>query len=141
MPCASPLPLSCLPASALLQPHHETDDFGDGFEVFVGDEIVDVDAGEQGAGRRGAAPVGPYAPARPDHQIAAQPARTAARDAGGPVALEGRLLGLLGPSPTDENVLIRTLGVAAAVVAPVILSLELDGRITRLAGGRIALAV
>lgn len=93
--------------------------------------------GEQGGVPRAAA-VGPH---DADHTTPVRPARTAPRDTGGPVALEQRLLDLLGPSPTDENVLIRTLGVAAAVVAPVILSLELDGRITRLAGGRIALAV
>lgn len=95
-------------------------------------------SGEQGAETHAAVPVRPH---DADRKTAVPPARAAPRDAGGPVALEQRLLGLLGPSPTDENVLIRTLGVAAAVVAPVILSLELDGRITRLAGGRIALVV
>lgn len=62
------------------------------------------------------------------------------RDAGGPVNLEGRILARLGPSPTGENMLIRDLGVPAAVLAPAILSLELSGRVQRMAGGRLALS-
>ena len=62
------------------------------------------------------------------------------RDAGGPVNLEGRILARLGPSPTEENMLIRDLGVPAAVLAPAILALELSGRVQRMAGGRLALS-
>ena len=58
---------------------------------------------------------------------------------GGPVNLEGRILSRLGPSPTEENILIRDLGVPAAVLAPIILTLELSGRVQRLSGGRLAL--
>ena len=54
--------------------------------------------------------------------------------------LEDRILGQLTPSPTDENDLIRDLGMAASAVSAALLSLELQGRITRLAGGRLALA-
>lgn len=54
--------------------------------------------------------------------------------------LRRRLLHLLGPSPTDEDSLIRDLGIAPARLAPTLLDLELDGTITRLPGGRIALA-
>lgn len=61
-------------------------------------------------------------------------------DAKGPVQLEGRILSRLGPSPTEENDLIRDLGVPASAVSSVILSLELQGRVTRLAGGRLALS-
>lgn len=60
-------------------------------------------------------------------------------DAGGPVAVERRILNLLGPSPTDENMLIRDLGLTAAVVSAAILNLELAGRIVRVPGGRVAL--
>ena len=42
--------------------------------------------------------------------------------------------------PTEENDLIRDLGVPAATASAVILSLELQGRVTRLAGGRLALS-
>ena len=58
--------------------------------------------------------------------------------AGGPVNLEARILSRLGPSPTEENLLIRDLGVPAAVLAPVILTLELSGRIQRVSGGKLA---
>lgn len=60
-------------------------------------------------------------------------------DQGGPVNLEARILTRLGPSPTEENLLIRDLGLPAAAIAPAILALELSGRVQRLAGGRIAL--
>ena len=56
------------------------------------------------------------------------------------LALPERLLSLIGPSPTEEDSLIRDLGVSPAQLAPVILDLELAGRIQRLPGGRIALA-
>lgn len=58
---------------------------------------------------------------------------------GGPVNLEERILARLSPSPTEENLLIRDLGLPAAALAPAILSLELAGRVRRMAGGRIAL--
>lgn len=53
--------------------------------------------------------------------------------------LARRVLEKLGPHPTDENLLIRDLGLSAATLAPVILSLELAGRVERLAGGALAL--
>lgn len=80
----------------------------------------------------------PRAPAQPDG-----PAHAACPPAACPPgsSLEGRVLALLGPSPTEENQLIRDLGVSAAMLAPVLLNLELDGRIIRMPGGRIALCV
>ena len=78
-----------------------------------------------------------------DGQAALDRARTRrpgpSADAGGPVAVERRILNLLGPSPTDENMLIRDLGLTAAVVSAAILNLELAGRIVRVPGGRVAL--
>lgn len=62
------------------------------------------------------------------------------RDAGGPVGLERRLLALLGPSPVPEEELLRHLGIATAMLLPVLTRLELDGRIQRSAGGRWQLA-
>lgn len=79
----------------------------------------------------------PRAPARPAQTTRADPPRT--RDAGGPVNLEARILQRLSPSPCDEDDLIRQLGISAAVASAAILSLELQGRLTRLAGGRLAL--
>ena len=53
--------------------------------------------------------------------------------------IEDRILSRLSPSPTEEDMLIRDLGLSAAVLNPAIQSLELQGRLTRLAGGRLAL--
>nr|WP_246087635.1 hypothetical protein [Paracoccus marinus] len=72
-----------------------------------------------------------------DHARATRPGPSPA--AGGPVAVETRILGLLGPSPTDENLLIRDLGLTPAAVGAAILNLELAGRVIRVPGGRVAL--
>lgn len=77
-------------------------------------------------------------PPAPVRQVAPPPERIAPPADATP--LEDRILGQLTPSPTDENDLIRDLGVAASAVSAALLSLELQGRITRLAGGRLALA-
>ncbi len=79
------------------------------------------------------------APARPV-AIATPEPLPPPRDQGGPIQLESRILQRLSPSPTEENDLIRDLGVPAATASAVILSLELQGRVTRLAGGRLALS-
>lgn len=103
-----------------------------------------VDALARGDGQGGAAPDrAEPAGAEPRRPTAtAAPALTpgTARDAGGPVQLEARILSRLGPSPTEENDLIRDLGVPAASASAAILSLELQGRLTRLAGGRLSLS-
>ena len=56
-----------------------------------------------------------------------------------PMQLEHRILSQLTPSPTEENDLIRDLGMTASAVSAALLSLELQGLVTRLAGGRLAL--
>ncbi len=53
--------------------------------------------------------------------------------------IEARVLSHLSPSPTEENALIRDIGVPASVLTPVLLRLELSGQLARLAGGRLAL--
>lgn len=55
-------------------------------------------------------------------------------------ALHQLILDRLGPSPVAEDQLIRDLAAPATAVAPVLVDLELDGRITRQAGGLLALA-
>lgn len=60
------------------------------------------------------------------------------RDTGGPAGLEARIMAWLSPSPSDEDDLIRRLGVPASVANSAILSLELQGLLTRMAGGRLA---
>jgi DNA processing protein len=57
-----------------------------------------------------------------------------------PIALENRILSQLTPSPTEENDLIRDLGITASAVSVALLSLELQGLVTRMAGGRLALS-
>lgn len=56
-----------------------------------------------------------------------------------PVDIESRILSRLTPSPTEENDLIRGLGLTAQHASAAILSLELQGRLIRMAGGKLAL--
>jgi DNA processing protein len=56
-----------------------------------------------------------------------------------PAQIEARILSRLGPSPSDENDVIRDLGLPAAAANAAILSLELQGRLLRVPGGRLAL--
>ncbi|MDQ1900653.1 DNA-processing protein DprA [Paracoccus sp. WLY502] len=56
-----------------------------------------------------------------------------------PAQIEARILSRLGPSPSDENDVIRDLGLPAAAASAAILSLELQGRLLRVPGGRLAL--
>ena len=53
-------------------------------------------------------------------------------------ALHSKILDRLGPSPLAEDQLIRDLAMPAAFVAPELLSLELEGRIQRQAGGLLS---
>lgn len=55
-----------------------------------------------------------------------------------PVDLAGRLLELIGPAPSPEDLLIRSAGAAPAAVAAALVELELDGRIARHAGGLVS---
>ncbi|SEN42372.1 DNA recombination-mediator protein A [Roseovarius tolerans] len=65
------------------------------------------------------------------------PASRSLRDT---AALHQQILQRLGPSPLAEDQLIRDLSAPARAVAPVLVDLELDGRITRQAGGLLSLA-
>jgi len=55
-------------------------------------------------------------------------------------ALHSQILQRLGPSPLAEDQLIRDLGAPARSVAPVLVDLELNGRIIRQPGGLLSLA-
>jgi DNA processing protein len=55
-------------------------------------------------------------------------------------SLHTQILNRLGPSPLAEDQLIRDLATPAHRIAPALLDLELDGRITRHPGGLLALA-
>jgi len=54
--------------------------------------------------------------------------------------LHSEILSRLGPSPVAEDQLIRDLNASPGSVAPELLTLELEGKITRQAGGLLALA-
>ncbi|WP_299826747.1 DNA-processing protein DprA [uncultured Roseobacter sp.] len=55
-------------------------------------------------------------------------------------ALHNKILSRLSPAPVAEDQLIRDLAVAPADAAPVLLDLEMDGKITRRAGGLLSRA-
>ncbi|WP_330848862.1 DprA-like winged helix domain-containing protein [Mangrovicoccus ximenensis] len=46
----------------------------------------------------------------------------------------------MGASPVAEDQLIRDLGLPASELSPVLLALELEGRIARQSGGLVSLA-
>lgn len=54
------------------------------------------------------------------------------------VAIHSLILDRLGPSPVAEDQLIRDLAMPAAMVAPELLSLELEGKVLRQAGGLLS---
>ena len=51
------------------------------------------------------------------------------------------ILARLGPNPIAEDQLIRALGAAPCTVAPLLVDLELEGKVIRQAGGLLARAV
>lgn len=55
-------------------------------------------------------------------------------------SVEARVLSRLSPSPVEENILIRDLGIPASILSPVLVKLELAGKLSRQAGGQISLA-
>lgn len=57
----------------------------------------------------------------------------------GPADAPARVLAALGPSPTPEDALLRTLGLEAPVLAQVLVLLELEGQVTRHPGGLFSL--
>lgn len=77
--------------------------------------------------------------ARLRHLAITRAGATRRSSTGDAAILSTRVLAALGPSPTDEALLMRGLDLAAAELAAVLLDLELDGRITRLPGGRVAM--
>jgi DNA processing protein len=56
-------------------------------------------------------------------------------------AVHSQILARLGPSPVAEDQLIRDLAMPTSVLAPALVSLELEGQITRAPGGLLSRAV
>ncbi len=71
----------------------------------------------------------PLSPVAPDPKPASNPA-----------ALHNEILMRLGPSPIAEDQLIRDIAATAGEIGPILVDLELDGRIQRQPGGLLSLA-
>jgi DNA processing protein len=82
-------------------------------------------------------PMGPPQPPEPPGRPGPAPQGRSLRDT---AMLHDEILQRLGPSPLAEDQLIRDLGAPAGTVAPVLLDLELDGRIARAPGGLLSRA-
>lgn len=95
---------------------------------------------ESGAPQPALPPMRPRVPRTSPPRVAETLARPGALGGAEGQPLEGRILALLGPSPTAEELIGRDLGISPAALSPLLLDLELAGRVTRLPGGRIALA-
>ena len=70
--------------------------------------------------------------------VAVPPAAPERRTLAETAALHQRILDRLGPSPIAEDQLLRDLAAPAEAVAPVLVDLELDGKVERRAGGLLA---
>ena len=77
----------------------------------------------------------------PTPEAAALPGpETPRRPLGDIAQLHSQILARLGPSPLAEDQLIRDLALPPSVLTPALVSLELEGRITRAAGGLLSRA-
>jgi DNA processing protein len=94
---------------------------------------------EPGPAPRSTGPVGSGHP-RIGQAPSRKPFERAGASSGPGPDLRTRILERLGPSPLAEDQLIRDLGERAAIVAPALTDLELDGRVLRQPGGLLALA-
>ena len=71
----------------------------------------------------------------PPEALAPAPAPRSLRET---ASLHAQILARLGPSPMAEDQLIRDLATPSYLIAPVLIDLELDGKIARQAGGLLA---
>jgi DNA processing protein len=86
-----------------------------------------------------AAGLAPRAPARSAY--APPPADPPRRSLSETARLHDLILARLGPAPVPEDALLRDLALPAALVAPEIVTLEMEGRVLRSPGGMLARAV
>ena len=82
--------------------------------------------------------IGALHPAPTQQALQLEPVPLPKRNLRETAALHSQILSRLGPSPIAEDQLIRDLAASATRVAPAIMDLELDGNITRQAGGLLA---
>ncbi len=78
-------------------------------------------------------------PATPPAEPGAR-ATTPADTPPAPDKLNTDILSLLGPTPVHEDLVIRDLGLSAAVISPALVMLELDGAVQRHPGGLVSRA-
>jgi len=84
------------------------------------------------------APLAPDAPVlQPELSLNIPPPPPERRGLAETAALHQQILSRLGPSPLPEDQLIRDLAQPAATIGPVLIELELDGKISRAAGGML----
>ncbi|WP_439154720.1 DNA-processing protein DprA [Yoonia sp.] len=74
-------------------------------------------------------------------EIPRPPAPAPVRPLRDTAALHAEILARLGPAPVAEDQLLRDIAAPATAVAPVIVDLELDGKIVRQAGGLLSRSV
>lgn len=82
--------------------------------------------------------LGPLHPVQAQLPLAPTPDPKPRRTLRETAALHSQILSRLGPSPIAEDQLIRDLAATPTAVAPALMDLELDGKITRQAGGLLA---
>jgi len=85
-------------------------------------------------------PIAPDTKAMKNRHEPGSPAAAPAVDLQDVTRIHNQILSRLGPSPVAEDQLIRDLKLPALTVSPELVTLELDGRISRQAGGLICLA-
>ena len=84
------------------------------------------------------APLAPDAPVlQPELSLNIPPPPPERRGLAETAALHQQILSRLGPSPLPKDQLIRDLAQPAATIGPVLVELELDGKISRAAGGML----
>jgi DNA processing protein len=125
----------------LAVPGHPFDARAAGCNMLIRDGAVLVRGAEdviEAIGASGLAPRPAAAATPPAPPPAGLPRPADTRTLAETAALHSRILARLGPSPLAEDQLIRDLAMPAARVMPELLSLELDGRILRQAGGLLS---
>lgn len=78
--------------------------------------------------------------AKTTHTPDQTPPQSEAQARPSPQALNAAILRLLGPTPIHEDMVIRDMGLSAAVISPALVALELDGAVQRHPGGLISRA-
>lgn len=101
-------------------------------------EVMNLAAPPKDLGATPTDQIHPGTPANNSIDVPRPPSENQPRGLREMAALHDQILDRLGPSPLAEDQLIRDLALPPASIAPEILTLELEGRITRHAGGLLS---